>query len=141
MLVGLAKVSTYVFPEIWGSKSLGKNLYTMDWDSGEKIIVLGHGFDGNVCVVGSSIVPTPENQTDSLGKFAEYVSDVKFDNKFVIVRTGNFRSGKVKYYIIDKNYDVDNILPETIIKDYTTVYDDSVSFANDCLRRNIKLKF
>ena len=43
------------------------------------MIVLGSNMYGKTCYGGSQLIPTYENQYDSLGHFAEYVIDAKAD--------------------------------------------------------------
>ena len=95
--------SDWIWPEFNGSYSLGNNIYMIEWDGGGKMIVNGTTIEGNTCYSGQPLIPTYENQYDSIGNFAEYVVDAKSDDNWIIAKTSNHINNQRKYYIINKN--------------------------------------
>ncbi len=128
-------------PEFNGSFSLGNNIYMIEWDGGGRVIVQGSNLHGNTCYGGSQLIPTYENQYDSLGHFAEYVVDAKADNGWIIAKTGNKLNCQKRYYIIDKQHDIENLDAKEIIERYTTIFTDSCEFAKRCQINGIKIKW
>ncbi len=131
----------WIWPEFNGSYHLGKNIYMMEWDGGGKVIVIGNNIKGRTCYGGESLIPTYENQYDSLGNLAEYVIDAKYDDKWIIARTNNKISNQRKFYIIDKRYIDDSISAEVILSCQTEMYTDSTEFSKRCQNYGIMLKW
>ena len=73
--------------------------------------------------------------------FAEYVIDAKFDNNWIIAKTGNYIDGKKKYYIVDKSFDLEKTSEEDIVENYIFDYSDSLTFAEACHVKGIKIKW
>lgn len=147
MLATLLYFSEWIFPEFNGSYNLGNGIYMMEWDGGGKIIVWGTTIRGNTCYGGSYLVPTFQEHYDSLGNIAEYVTDAKSDEKWIIAKTYNIPKQKSLFYIIDKDY---KKLTEDIMGDRETDieididiihFSDSAEFAKACDSRNIGLKW
>lgn len=131
----------WIWPEYNGSYSLGNNIYMLEWDGGGRVIVQGSNIHGNTCYGGIQLIPTYENQYDSLGNFAEYVIDAKADDNWIIAKTDNKLSHRRKYYIIKKNKDIENIEVKEILKKYTMIYTDSFDFAKRCKTNGINIKW
>jgi len=119
--------SEWLIPQWHGSHSLGKGLYMMEWDSPGRIIVLGTNIQGRACYGGSLLIPTYEDEYDSLGHFSEWVIDAVSNDKWLIAYTYNTYINDHKYYIIDKSFD-ENTDATTIIKKYRYVYFNRDSF-------------
>lgn len=131
----------WIWPEYNGSYNLGKNIYMMEWDGGGKVIVIGNNIKGRTCYSGESLIPTYENQYDSLGHLAEYVTDAKSDDNWIIVKTNNKKNNQRKFYIIDKRYKEDSISVGQILSCQTEMYTDSTEFSKRCQNYGIMLKW
>lgn len=112
----------------------------LDWDGGGRIIVRGASFDGNTCYGGELLIPTYENQYDSMGYEVEYVTDAVFDEHWIIARTNNKITLQRKYYIIDKRNITDEMATEEIIKNRIRSFVDSIEFAEKCSNYNINIQ-
>lgn len=123
------------------SHNLGNNIYMMEWDEGARIIVNCSNKSGRTCYGGAYLIPTYENGHDSIGNFTEYVVTAKSDEKWVIVKTDNFQSKQRKYYIINKDYDPNEMTTEEIINTKIDCFTDSSEFANKCLKNEISIKW
>lgn len=123
------------------SYDLGNNIYMMEWDGGGRIIVLCSSKSGKTCTGGSYLIPTYENSVNSNGRFAEYVVTAKSDEKWVIVKTDNHLIQQRKYYIINKDYDPNEMTTQDIIDTKIECFADSSEFANNCLKNGIALQF
>ena len=123
------------------SYDLGNNIYMMEWDGGGRIIVNCTSKSGRTCTGGYDLIPTYENSVDNNGRFAEYVVTAKSDEKWVIVKTDNFQSKQHKYYIINKDYDPNEMTTEEIINTKIDCFTDSSEFANKCLENGISIKW
>lgn len=133
-------MSNWWYPEFNGSYNLGKNIYMLDWDSGGRIIVRGASFEGNTCYGGELLIPTYENQYDSMGNEVEYVTDAVSDEHWIIARTNNKITLQRKYYIIDKRNITDEMTTEEIIKNRIRSFVDSIEFAEKCSNYNINIQ-
>jgi hypothetical protein len=69
------------------------------------------------------------------------VIDAKYDNNWIIAKTGNYSNGENKYYIVDKSFDIEKTSEEDIVENYIFDFTDSLSFANVCHQKGIKLKW
>ena len=133
--------ATWLWPDFYGSYCLGNNIYMLEWDGGRKIIVNGTRIKGNTCYSGESLIPTYENQYDSLGNFAESVVDAKADNNWIIAKTDNKLNHRRRYYIINKQHDIETLDAKEIIEKYITSFTDSCEFANKCFSNGIRIKW
>ena len=88
---------------------------------------------------GKNLIPTYENSVDSNGHFTEYVVDAKSDERWVIVKTDNYQSKQRKYYIINKDYDPNEMTAQDIIDTKIECFTDSSEFANKCLENEISI--
>lgn len=132
--------SEWLWPEFNGSYNLGKGIYMIEWDRG-KLIVKGSNIKGHTCYGGERIIPTYENQYDSIGKRVEYVVDAKFNDNWIIVKTNNEVTQRVKYYIINKDEGIEKVDAEKIQEKYTISFTDSIEFDNACKKKGITLKW
>ena len=132
--------SEWLWPEFNGSYNLGKGIYMIEWDGG-KLIVKGSNIKGHTCYGGERIIPTYENQYDSIGKRVEYVVDAKFNDNWIIVKTNNEVTQRVKYYIINKEEGIEKVDEEKIQEKYTINFKDSIEFDNACKKKGITLKW
>ena len=130
----------WVWPEFNGSYPLGGNIYMLERDGGGCVIVQGSNIRGNTCYGGSQLIPTYENQYDSLGNFAEYVVDAKADDNWIIAKTDNKLNHRSRYYIINKQHDIETLDAKEIIEKYITSFTDSCEFANKCFSNGIRIK-
>ena len=133
--------ATWLWPDFYGSYSLGNNIYMLEGDGGGKMIVNGTTIKGNTCYSGQPLIPTYENQYDSLGHSAEYVVDVKADDNWIIAKTNNHISNQQKYYILNKKYNPDKMTVEDIISTKIMFFTDSNEFAKKCLRNRIEIEW
>lgn len=135
------KAATWLWPAFYGSYSLGNNIYMLEEDKGRKTIVNGTTIKGNTCYSGDQLIPTYENQYDSVGNFAEYVVDARADDNWIIAKTGNMINNQRKYYILNKSYNPDKMTLEKIISTRIECFTDSNKFAEACNYRKIDLKW
>ncbi len=133
--------SDWIWPEFNGSYSLGNNIYMIEWDGGGKMIVNGTTIEGNTCYSGQPLIPTYENQYDSIGNFAEYVVDAKSDDNWIIAKTSNHINNQRKYYILNKKYNPNEMTVEDIINTKIVFFTDSSEFAKKCLSNRIELEW
>ena len=138
-LVTFLYAAEWIWPEFNGSYNLGNNIYMLEWDGGGRIIVSGTNISGKTCYGGENLIPTYENSVDSNGHFTEYVVDAKSDERWVIVKTDNYQSKQRKYYIINKDYDPNEMTAQDIIDTKIECFTDSSEFANKCLENEISI--
>ena len=131
----------WIWPEYNGSYSLGNNIYMIEWNGGGRVIVLGSNMYGKTCYGGSQLIPTYENQYDSLGHFDEYVIDAKADDSLIIIKTNNHINNKQNYYILDKRYNPNKLSAQDIINTKIKAFTDSLEFADACSRNRIDIKW
>ncbi len=132
--------ATWLWPDFYGSYSLGNNIYMLEGDKSTKTIVYGTSIKGKTCYSGDPLIPTYENQYDSLGNFAEYVVDAKADDNWIIAKTDNKLNHRRRYYIINKQHDIETLDAKEIIEKYITSFTDSCEFANKCFSNGIRIK-
>lgn len=130
--VVILKTATWLWPDFYGSYCLGNNIYMLEGDKGRKTIVNGTTIEGNTCYSGDQLIPTYENQYDSIGNFAEYVVDAKADDNWIIARTDNMITNQRKYYILNKSYNPDKMTLEKIISTRIECFTDSNDFVRKC---------
>ncbi|MBR5043339.1 MAG: hypothetical protein IKX67_08900 [Bacteroidales bacterium] len=120
-------LSTWFWPELWGSHSLGNNLYLLDWENDTKIIVYSTSKIGNTCYSGSYIIPSgPISETE------EYVTDAAYDGRYVILSAYLFNEDKYTYYIISKDFDPNNYPYSEITKNKVHPFADYSVFVKKC---------
>lgn len=52
ILISLFHVSEWLWPELWGSRSLGNNLYLINWEKGAKFSYIVKIPEGTPAIVG-----------------------------------------------------------------------------------------
>lgn len=132
--------SERLWPEFNGSYNLGKGIYMIEWDGG-KLIVKGSNIKGHTCYGGERIIPSCENQYDSIGNLVEYVVDARFNDNWIIAKTNNKLTKRVKYYIIKKGEGIENVAADKIQEKYTLSFTDSIEFKDVCQKAGITLKW
>ena len=86
--------------------SLGNNLSLWEGDKKEdRIIVYCEGS----CHGGIYVIPSYKNHYDSTGHYAEYVKETTSDKKWVIAKTFQIKENKENYYIISKEFNIENL--------------------------------
>ena len=133
--------ATWLWPDFYGSYSLGNNIYMLEGDKTTKTIVYGTSIKGKTCYSGEPLIPTYDNQYDSIGNFAEYVVDAKADDNWIIAKTDNKINHRRKYYIINKQHNIETSDAKEIIERYISSFTDSCEFANKCHSNEIKIKW
>jgi hypothetical protein len=95
---------------IWGDHSLGNNLSLLEGDKTEdRIIVYCSGRSWGVCFTGITVIPVYNRQYDSNGNYAEYVESAKSNSKWVIVKTYQKIAKQENYWIISKDFNLENV--------------------------------
>ena len=133
--------SEWIWPEFNGSYNLSNNIYMIEWDGGGKVIVRGTNIKGNTCYGGEQLIPTRENQYDSLGNFAEYVIDAQSDGNWIIARTDNKSTHQNKFYILNINNVNDSSYTEMKTRKKIECYIDSTEFSNECYNKGIHVRW
>lgn len=96
--------------EMWGDHSLGNNLSLLEGDKTEdRIIVYCSGRSWGICFTGIAVIPVYNRQYDSSGHYAEYVETAKSNKKWVIVKTYQIQEQKENYWIISKDFNLENV--------------------------------
>lgn len=105
-------LSIWVFPELWGSYSLGSNLYLVKTEKDESILFLTDHLDGRVCDGGIDVLSPIAEYTDTnfVRNSYEYVVKSAHNEKWILVKTRNSATGLNRYYAIFKNFDSSHIL-------------------------------
>ena len=129
----------WLWPEFYGSRSLGNGLYLLEWD-GKPIIVKGTNIRGKTCYGGDYIIPTYNCRYDSVGNIIEYVIKEKHNDKFILVKDTILTPAGCKYYIIDKVF-TNECSVETIKNKYIISFSDSIQFINYLHSRNIDIRW
>lgn len=131
--------SEWLFPEWNGSYDLGNNLYMMDWERGNRIIVYCSNKEGRTCYGGLPVIP--HNYPQEV-----YVKNAKANDKWVIVKAVTTEDNRPRYYLIDKSFDIKgvdrNIINcDSIIQSYIISTFDSLSFDKKLKEKNVNLRF
>lgn len=150
----MLKCSLFVYAIIFISScsvfipgNLGNNLYLMKGDGyDEDIIVLCSGKDLLGCFSGACIIPPKKlelNKDLEVDRryYMEHVIEVESNKKCVLAKTYNAYDQKTNYWLINKDFNAENIQAETIISTYLTGPLDSVQFYQELKSRNIDLRF
>ena len=96
----------FVGCELYGNKDLGNKitLWARDSAEGQFDLVYCGSSDIGGCISG--IYMLPENQYD---KYTMYVETAKSNDKWVIARSVNINDQSKNYWIIDKNFSLDDV--------------------------------
>ena len=142
--------SPWICPSLWGSYSLGKNLYmVVDEHSFQKgtercqgyMILQGSQMEGRVCHGGSYIIPMGyENRYDSMGEIREHVLESRYNDDWIIVKTYIVKKDRYQYYFIKLDFD-EKISADEIISKHVQMYSDSISFIDACKKHHVDLEF
>lgn len=96
--------------EFYVNKDLGNKLTVFEGDKLEdKVIVYCTGYSFGSCKSGIYVVPTYEEHYDEKGNYAEYVETAEFDDKWVVVKTIRIENQKENYWIISKDFSLDDV--------------------------------
>ena len=95
--------------EMWGDNDLGDNFSLLEGDRTEdRVIVYCNGRSAGTCYIGTFIVPIYSRHYASTGHYAEYVDTAKSNDDFIIARTLHISDMKKNYWIISKNFSIEN---------------------------------
>lgn len=130
--------SEWLFPSWWGSYSLGGNLYMLDWDGGEKVIVYCNNPRGRTCYSGISVIPS-NTDTNQIRVIAAKSSD-----EWVIVKAKSSNEDKKRYYLISKDINIDNLNCDkvdcdSIIQSHIIGPLDSLTFIKEVKQKSVNL--
>lgn len=140
LLLGFGYISTYIYPEFWGSKDLGNGVYFMSGDNYyDASIVEGSAFDNNVCTGGPQILP--QHWYDDKGDLLEYLVCKEFDDLNIIALIYNYQTTEHKYCILSKSFNPDSTSFDEIVNKYVFEFTDSLKFIKECEDRDISLRF
>jgi hypothetical protein len=93
--------------EMWGEYSLGNHLSLWGNDKKEDRIIVYCEQD---CHGGIYVVPTYARHYDSTGQqYAEYVETATSNKDWVIVKTFQIKDKKENYYIVSKDFNIENL--------------------------------
>lgn len=123
----------YCWPYLWGSHSLGNNLYLLDWESNTKIVVFGKPQNARICNSGSYIIPSgPVSET------REYVLDAVSTEKIILVLSYLVVEDRYNYYVISKDFNPINYTSSEIRANNMVTYSDYSSFYGKCDSLDLK---
>lgn len=99
--------------DYYGSQDLGKNFTLLKGDRLEdNVIIYCSGDKRGCCTGGIYVIPTYEEHYDIDGKYNEYVEEAKSNEKWIVVRTIQ-KSNKVRYWLINKDFEVEDKYKDT----------------------------
>ncbi len=138
-VVALDYSSNWLFPKWNGSYDLGNNLYMMDWEKGNRIIVYCGRKKGRTCYGGSYVIPH-----SSLKEV--YVKTAKANDRWIIVKAVTTEDNRPCYYLIDKSFDIKGLDCSTdncdsIIQSHIKEYYDLEMFYEDLKNKKIDFSF
>lgn len=125
---------------------LGNKLTIFEGDKPEdRVIVYCTGYSFGYCKAGIYIIPTYEEHYDKTGKYAEYVTTAKSDEKWVIAKTVQIDNNQERYWIIDKGFNIKDVDCQTlncdsILQSYVIGRLDSQTFAEKVQELDISLR-
>lgn len=132
---------------IWGDHSLGNNLSLLEGDkTQDRVIVYCTGRSWGTCFTGIAVIPVYNRQYDNNGHYAEYVKTAKSNRKWVIVKTYQMREQKENYWIIGKDFNIENVdcskvNCDSILQSHVTGPLSLDDFNNEKKSLNINLNF
>lgn len=59
----------------------------------------------------------------------------------IIVKSNNHSTHQKRYYIIEKNEEIEQLHQEDIIAKYIVSFSDSIEFANECFKKGIGISW
>lgn len=95
--------------QIWGDHPLGNNFSLLDGDCREDRIIVYCSNEDRICSGGIYVIPTYERHYNKDGRYAEYVVEAESDKKWIVAKTFQIDEKKEYYWIIDKDFSLDNI--------------------------------
>lgn len=142
--------SIWIFPSLWGSQSLGKDLYLVAWDGGGCVMMYSsrESLFGNVCENGTIFIPAEYNPE------RERIIKEAHDDNWIVAETRFEHSGIKKYYIVSKDFNPndfryfenDSLSLKRARKKYCNfennnvkTFNDSLDFVRHCKINGIKL--
>jgi len=129
------------------SNDLGNKLTVFEGDRLEdRVIVYCTGYSLGSCKAGIYVVPNYEEHYDEKGNYAEYVENARSDDKWVIAKTIRTVEQKKNYWIINKNFnledvDCDELNCDSIIRSNVIGPLDAQQFGSKLTELKISLKF
>jgi hypothetical protein len=132
--------------EMWGDHPLGNHLSLLEGDKTEdRIIVYCTNNKGGICYGGNYVVPTyARHYVDN--KYAEYVETAISNKKWVIAKTLRKKEKKENYWIISKDFDIENldcgkVNCDSILQSHVAGPLNLIEFENKKKALNIELDF
>lgn len=124
---------------MWGKYSLGNHLSLWDNDKKEESIIVYCEGD---CHGGIYVIPTYERHATN----GEYVEEATSDKKWVIAKTFEKKDNKENYYIISKDFNIDNmdcskVNCDSILQSHVTGPLNLTKFKNKMQALHIELDF
>lgn len=146
-IVALLITSCNWWKEAWGDHPLGNNLSLLEGDKKEdRIIVYCTGRSAGACHGGIFVVPTYSKHMDRSKKYAEYVEAAKSNEEWVIVKTHRIEEKKDNYWLINKNFNIENtdcekVDCDSLLQSYVTGPFDHSQFIEKKDSLKIELSF
>ena len=127
---------------MWGNHRLGNHLSLWEGDKKEdRVIAYCTSESGGACVSGIYIIPSYEKRYTG-----EYVEEATSNKKWVIVKTIRKKEAKTNYWIISKDFNIENVdcskvNCDSILQSYVTGPLNLSEFENKKRTFNIGLNF
>lgn len=129
--------------DFYGNKDLGGKLtlWLRDGSEGRYDIVYCSKYDIGGCIAGIYVIPSADDE-----RYSMYVKTAKSDDKWVIAKTIRTVEQKKNYWIIDKNFsledvDCDALNCDSIIRSNVIGPLDAQQFGSKLAELKISLKF
>ncbi len=108
-IVSVLGVSCDSWNRMWGDHSLGNNLSLLEGDKKEdRVIVYCSGKSAGACIGGIYVVPTYERHYEGRS-YAEYVQATRSNKKWVIAKTFRIKESRENYWIINKEFNIQDV--------------------------------
>lgn len=137
----LAGIVLYSCGPLWGAHDLGNKLTLLEGDKIEdRIIVYCTGYSAGACIAGTPVIPS---RRDSVKR---YVKNAESNKHWVIVRSIRMQDGEDDYWIISKDFNIENldcdkIKCDSIIQSYVKGPFKNDEFNKEKSRLEIDLAF
>jgi hypothetical protein len=142
LFVLLFFTSEWWCPSMWGSHSLGNNLYAMDWDGNTQIVVYRdkENLKGRTCYNGSNVIPSSDST------YQVRVEDIEFNKEWVIVKAEQVKDKKECYFVIHKKFNIEGLdwqknNCDSILQSHITGPLSLIEFKSKINKLNIELTF
>lgn len=121
--------SDWVCPQNNGSHSLGKNIYLLDWDGGDQIVVIGTDIRGRTCYGGTRLIPIADAESQGCNDYLadEQIINVTSTDDWIEVCTFREDENMTYYYLIDKRSIPKNNTNIDIVKQHFYCFGDSLN--------------